>query len=667
MGPNTSRRGALRAAGASVLVNLAGPVARAEALDAQIPLLDFFKSRFLGNLSLSPDGRHIAGIRTNANGIDNVVVHDIASGKTLVITNFSDASVSSLGWVNPNRLILSLIDRSRGSGEQMWGGLYAIDRDGGNYRALAHRTTLSEGSARLLPFGSTFVERVLTNGKTTDDIVVISSSFTTSRGKRDSNLYRVNTSNGRFVLLTSGGPKNVVDWVVDANATPRAAVSVSEDRTTVYLRGATEEPWRAIFTFEAHEGDKVVLPLAFDGAGQLLVSASAGSDYRAIYRYDTGKGRLDDEPLLAVKGFDIDQGLIFDAQKSLMGVSFEADRRMTVWFDDKRRALQDAVDKARPDHVNLLQFSAEGTGPVLVTSWSDRDPGRAFLFDPGKGRMEEVGKYRPWIQVDAMRPTRFFRFETSDGLSIPGQITLPRGNGPHPLVVLHYGGPWVRPIHWAWDPVVQFLASRGYAVYMPAPRASTGFGFRLFRAGWRQWGLGMQDDVTAGVEHLVKQGLVDRKRVGIIGASYGGYLAMMALVKEPSLFRCAVNWVGVTDPSYMLTVTWTDFNWIDEARYSTIRLVGDPERDAEQFKRTSPVQRASEISQPVLMAYGGLDRRVPLINGENMRAALRAKGRDPEWVVYPEEGHGWLKEANQLDFWSRVERFLAKNLAQTPA
>lgn len=663
MGENPSRRRIMCAAGVSLLLDgLPTGVCAAE-LAAPIPLAEFFKARFLGDLSLSPDGRHVAGIRTDANGLDNAVVHEIATGKTLVITNFHDASVSDLEWVNPNRLILTLIDRTKGSGEQMWGGLFAIDRDGSNYRALAYRTTLSEGSARLLPFGSRLVSRVLVDGRTTDDIVVIASSVTTSRGKRDSNLFRVNTSNGRFSLLTSGGPKNVVHWVVDRNTVPRAAVSVVDDRTTVYFRSGAADPWRAIFAFEPHEGDKLVTPLEFDAAGQLYVSASAGNDHRAIYRYDAAKGKLEDEPLLAVKGFDIEGGLRLDAQGTLMGATFEADRAMTVWFDEQRRALQEAVDKARPDHVNQLQFPLEAKGPVLVNSWSDKDPGRGFLFDTAKGRMEEIGKSRPWISVEAMRPTRFFRVETSDGLSVPGQLTLPRGDGPHPLVVLHYGGPWVRPIHWAWDPVVQFLASRGYAVYMPAPRASTGFGFKLFRAGWKQWGLGMQDDVTAGVEHLIKQGLVDRNRVGIVGASYGGYLAMMALVKEPKLFRCAVNWVGVTDPSYMLTVTWTDFNWIDEARYSTMRLVGDPDKDAEQFNRTSPVKRAAEITQPVLMAYGGLDRRVPMVNGENMRSALRSNGREPEWVVYPEEGHGWMKEANQLDFWGRVERFLAKNLA----
>jgi dipeptidyl aminopeptidase/acylaminoacyl peptidase len=198
---------------------------------------------------------------------------------------------------------------------------------------------------------------------------------------------------------------------------------------------------------------------------------------------------------------------------------------------------------------------------------------------------------------------------------------------------------------------------------MPAPRASTGFGLRHFRSGWKQWGLTMQDDVTDGVRHLISTGVVDPKRVCIAGASYGGYLTMMGLVKEPQLFRCGINWVGVTDPDFMFSVSWTDFNQVDSGRFTMPLLIGDPVKDAEQFKQTSPLRRAAEIKQPVLMVYGALDQRVPIINGDKMREALKPHNNNVEWHVYPDEGHGWLKEENEIDFWTRVEAFLAKNLA----
>jgi dipeptidyl aminopeptidase/acylaminoacyl peptidase len=347
----------------------------------------------------------------------------------------------------------------------------------------------------------------------------------------------------------------------------------------------------------------------------------------------------------------------------LLGIDYEGEKSATYWFDESVAKAQAQIDKAMPDHVNHLQLPLTADmSPMLVTAHSDRDPGRYLMLDVRNNKMEQIAQSRPWITAQQMRPTTYMRYQSRDGQTIPGQLTLPQGKGPFPLIVLHYGGPWVRPIHWGWDPHVQFLASRGYAVFMPAPRASTGFGIKLFKSGWKQWGLGMQDDVTDGVQELIKQGVADPKRICIAGASYGGYMTMMGLAKEPDLFKCGINWIGVTDPSYMFSVTWTDFNRADAARFTLPLLIGDPEKDAEQFKRTSPVVRAAEIKQPVLMAYGGLDRRVPLINGEKMRAALAPHNQKVQWITYPDEGHGWLKVSNNVDFWGRVEKFLSENL-----
>jgi dipeptidyl aminopeptidase/acylaminoacyl peptidase len=433
----------------------------------------------------------------------------------------------------------------------------------------------------------------------------------------------------------------------------------------LHLRESADAPWRVLFEFAPTEPNKAVLPLQFDAEGHLYVSAyGAGTDHAAIYRLPHKSDRLDPEPLIAIKGFDISGGLVFDeAGAKLLGIRYEADREGALWLEPRLREIQEQIDRALPDAVNDLDVAGlTASGKVLVTSYSDRDPGHYYLFDVEKRELEGIAAPRPWIKPQGMRPTSFYRYSARDGMSIPAQITLPEGSGKFPLVVLHYGGPWVRPIHWRWDAVVQFLASRGYAVFMPAPRASRGFGNRLFTAGWKQWGLGMQDDVTDGVLDLVKRGIADIDRVCLCGASYGGYLTMMGLVKEPKLFKCGIEWVGVTDPSFMFTVSWTDFNRVDSGRFDLPLLIGDPDKDREQFKRTSPVERAAEIKQPVLMAYGGLDRRVPLINGEKMLAALRPHNTNVEWVVYPDEGHGWLRTDNVMDFWGRAERFLSKYL-----
>lgn len=232
------------------------------------------------------------------------------------------------------------------------------------------------------------------------------------------------------------------------------------------------------------------------------------------------------------------------------------------------------------------------------------------------------------------------------------------------MIVLVHGGPYVRGGEWQWDGDSQFLASRGYVVIEPEYRGSTGFGYKHFRAGWKQWGLAMQDDVADATTWAIKQGFADEKRICIAGASYGGYAAMMGLVRYPQLYKCGVNWAGATDIDLLYSARWSDFSdlWKE---YGMPTLVGDREKDSAQFLATSPVRQASKITQPVLMAYGDEDRRIPIVHGNNLRSALEKHNKSVEWIVYSGEGHGWMLESNNVDFWTRVEKFLSTNL-KTP-
>ena len=656
-----------RVCAAGALVPTLGPLSWQEAQAQEaIAIADFFKPPAISGLRLAPDGRHVAGVR-DVKGRLNAAIVDLATRKTSVITNFGDADVIGLAWIDATRLRFALADRSRGSGDQAPGGLFVIDLDGSSFRSLVERSGLSEGG-RQLAAGSSFHGRIFEAGKWSTDILVLVPSMQ-AQGRFSSNVYRVDTSTGQSRLMTLGGPGNAVDWVFDRDVVARVAITQSEGSSRFYCRDDAQQPWRMLFEVKPEDVTKTVRPLAFDAKGRLFVSAYAGNDNAAIHRFDLKTGRVDPEPVFAVKGFDVDAGLVFSSDGArLLGIHYDADRERTYWIDPKLAALQARIDATLPDTVNVVQAADLDGGATLslVASYSDRDPGRDYLFDADKKQIEQIAVQRPWIKPAQMSPTRFLDYQARDGLTIPAQLTVPRvgGTGKAPLVVLHYGGPWVRPIEWHWDPVVQFLASRGYAVFMPAPRASRGFGARLFTAGWKQWGLAMQDDVTDGVRKLIAEGLIDGDRVCIAGASYGGYLAMMGLVKEPDLYKCAINWVGVTDPSFMFTVTWSDFNRVDSGRYDLPMLIGDPDKDRAQFRRTSPVERAAEITQPVLMAYGGLDRRVPVVNGERMRSALAPHNTNVQWVVYPDEGHGWLRLEDNIDFWSRVERFLAASLAR---
>jgi dipeptidyl aminopeptidase/acylaminoacyl peptidase len=659
------RRRVLQAgAAASGLVALNVPSASAQTkaeAGKLIPLNDFFRFPDVSNVRLAPDGKSLLGTRF-VKGRRNILVVDLETRKARIITNYRDADVGGARWVNSQRIIFTLGNLERGSADQVRTGIFAINKDASGFREIVG---INVTGSRLA--SGQFAGNVVEKGAFTEDIFVETGGLL-SLGRVATNLHRVNTVSGIASIVTLGGPGRVVRWVLDKDNVPRAAVGQEDGGITImYVRESSDAPWRTVARFGPDEPDKEVLPIEFDAAGTLYVASRAGGrDLQAIYRFDWKAGRPEPEPLFAIKDYDLGDDLIIDPlSREVLGFRFDAERAETFWVNKEIGAMQSAIDGALPNRVNSLSRVYGGREPILVTSYSDVEPTSFFLYSPGKKQIEQIAASRPWIQSSRMSSTTPIRYKARDGLSIPAMLTVPKGStGKNlPLVVMHYGGPWVRAIDWRYDESVQFLASRGYAVLMPAPRASTGFGWRLYRAGWRQWGLSMQDDVTDGVRHLIGQGIVDPKRVCIAGASYGGYLTMMGLVKEPDLFRCGINWVGVTDPEFMLTVTWSDFNRVDVGRWTLPLLIGDPKKDAQQFANTSPLRRAAEIKQPVLMAYGGLDDRVPIIHGTRMRDALAGHNPNVEWVVYSDEGHGWLKEESNFDFWGRVEAFLAKNLA----
>jgi dipeptidyl aminopeptidase/acylaminoacyl peptidase len=289
-----------------------------------------------------------------------------------------------------------------------------------------------------------------------------------------------------------------------------------------------------------------------------------------------------------------------------------------------------------------------------------------FLFDRETGKLALLGASRPWLSSTGMAGSQdFHRVRVRDGMEIPVYVTKPKGKGPWPTVVMVHGGPFVRGVQWGFNPANQFLASRGYLVVEPEFRGSTGYGMKLFKAGWKQWGLAMQDDITDATKWAISQGLADPKRIAIAGASYGGYATMMGLLKEPDLYKAGINWVGVTDIELLYTIGWSDMMDPDGpwTRYGMPRMIGDPSKDAAQLTATSPLKQARRIKQPVFMAYGEEDVRVPLPHGTKMRDALISSGnKNVEWVEYEKEGHGWGLEKNDVDFWTRFERFLARHV-----
>jgi dipeptidyl aminopeptidase/acylaminoacyl peptidase len=277
--------------------------------------------------------------------------------------------------------------------------------------------------------------------------------------------------------------------------------------------------------------------------------------------------------------------------------------------------------------------------------------------------MWEVAALKPDVDPKKMRAMATLEYGASDGMSIPAYLTRPAGSdSPAPLVVLVHGGPHMRD-QWLWNEEVQILAANGYAVFQPQFRGSTGFGQRFEEAGYGQWGRAMQDDITAGVKHLIEQKIADPQRICIVGASYGGYAALWGLASTPKLYRCGISFAGVTDIDDMLNDR-SDRN-ADAAIRELQRLrIGDPAQGEDHFGAVSPLRQVARIEAPLMIAHGQDDKRVPISHSLKMLDALKAHGKSFEWLSFDGEGHGLELSLNKRRYYDAMLEFLNRHIGR---
>ncbi|MDQ3027647.1 MAG: S9 family peptidase [Pseudomonadota bacterium] len=627
---------------------------------AQPPSVEtlFDQPRF-ARMTLAPDGSAIAALAPVA-GRQNLVLLDVKTKKPTPITAFTTRDIVEVNWVNSKRLVLRTGSLGKRDSDARGGALYAIDRDGGESRMLSEGGSDEQSSA-----GARLVGRALVLVRTlpgeSDDIIAQERVFTAD-GSTTGDIFRVNTRTGRRTSIGFGKPDagEGESWVVDDKGVARAQAVFSKGRVRIHYRAGPDATWQKLDEFSQTSAGWYPLAMADDDK-TLLVSDSRSRDKAAIVRYDPANRSfgevLAEHPQVDLRELATRQGRAF-------GVRFEADRGGTAWFDEGLARLQSSLDRALPNASNYISWS-DDRSLVLVFSHSDVSPGSYYLMDTKAGKMEWLVDRSPQIKSRDLLPMRPVRYAARDGLQIPAYLTLPKGADKNlPLVVVVHGGPWVDGDGWGFNPEVQFLATRGYAVLQPNFRGTTRYGWKHYSSSFGQWGLAMQDDVTDGVKWAVDQGIADPKRVCIYGASYGGYATMMGLAKTPELYRCGINYVGVTDVNLFLTATWADYAQSDFIKYSVKEMVGDTSKDSERLKATSPVELAARIKAPVLMAYGAADDRVPIAHGQRMRSALERNGATPVWMVADGEGHGFREMKNQKMFYEAMEKFLAEHLGK---
>lgn len=668
----TSRRSVAKALAAAVLSPTAFVVpalanTRPAGAPGTVPLDVFFSRPAYGAISLSPSQRYLAAI-VPLGGRQNIAILDLESRTASRITSLTDADVNTMSWANENRLLFTTGDQ-QGLAFQGDGRIFGVDRDGRNGRILIEPPTARGGNVLRLA-------NIIGPVRGSEQEMLVTSN---ERSASTLDVYRLNVSNGRKTLVNETSPGNVSRWLFDRTQTPRATFSVDAPKRRyafhAALAGKTE--WKLIAEWNEQLKD-VIVPMAFDPASpdKMFVASNRGRDTLALYSLDLATGELgplifgDDRYDIASFGLipgpgDSGGSLIFgseDGRGKLIGLRYNADKPRVVWFDEEAARTQASVDAALPGLVNSFGISQKRS---LVFSRSDIEPGRYFIYDRERQRMEDTGiRTRPNIDPRQMRPMQPVSWKSRDGLVIDGYLTLPatwaKGQ-PVPLVIHPHGGPWVRD-NWGYNREVQFMANRGFAVLQPNFRGSTGFGARHLLLSYKQWGGTMIDDMISGIEWAIAEGYADPQRLGAYGASYGGYAALMMMVRRPELFKWGINYVGVTDMEvHQETQPAQLFG--DAAELLKI-LNGDRRQDRELFADQSPARHVDRIRAPVLHAYGGLDRNVDFANGRVIRSAFEKANKPFEWMFVADEAHGFRQDKNVLDYYGRMEAFMLKH---TPA
>lgn len=610
-----------------------------------IPLESFFKAPAFDRVTLSPNGNMVGALAATADGRMNLYVLDLVTKQPKPITGFTDKDVNSYRWLSNDRLLFTVAEDGYGEG-----GLFAVDIDGGRLRVLAETVPQQINKGAYIYRHTEYLGRA---GDREDEILVLNND----RREFDFDVYRMNTRHGRKTMVARN-PGQVSAWVADSAGQVRAAFGQEGLERFVLYREDNGADWREVRRRLIGEGE--ILPLAFDaGDRELLVLSNVNRDTWEVRRFDPRAGELG-EVIHALPDYDMSDVVTDRVDHRLLGVTYEAEKPAVHWVDPAVAELQGMIDESLPDTLNVIYSVSEDRQKVIIRAASDRDAGSFFLLDLSKMTMELLVSRAPWLKPEHLAEMRPINYSARDGRRIPGYLTLPagRGEGPFPLVVNPHGGPWVRD-SWGYIDEVQFLANRGYAVLQMNFRGSTGYGRDHLEAGYGQWGLAMQDDITDGVNWAIAEGHADPERVAIYGASYGGYATMAGLTFTPELYRCGVNYVGVTDIALLLR-TIPDA-W-ESSRQQLEAMTGNAKIDRERLDRTSPLKHVANIQAPLLLAYGELDERVDIKHAQALVAELKRHDKPHEYMVKFNEGHGFYRQDNRFEFYTALERFLAEHM-----
>jgi dipeptidyl aminopeptidase/acylaminoacyl peptidase len=598
-----------------------------------IPLKTFFKNPGKAAFTISPDGSTIAWLAPWKSRM-NIFVKTLGESKAHRITSSTNRDISGYYWVGNKHI--------------------AYARDFGGDENFHTFCTAIDGSETkdLTPFKNTRTGLV-------DDLENDDSHILIEMNKRDPRIfdvYKVNVLNGKMKMVAKN-PGNISGWMTDNDGRVRIAIAIEGTNNVILYRKNENEKFKPIIKTDFKTSFDPIF-FGFDNK-DLYVSTNIGRDKTAIYLFNPDTAKLEH---LIFEHPDVDADILLRSKKRkvITGAGYYTDKMHLVLFDKKREDIQNFLEKKLKGYSVVLTSRNRDENRYIVRTYSDKSHGAAYLLDYPSMKLTKIADVSPWINEKMMSDMQPVSFDARDGLKIHGYLTLPLyGSRKNiPVVILPHGGPSARDM-WGFNPEVQFLANRGMAVMQVNYRGSTGYGKNFWKAGFKQWGLKMQDDLTDAAHWLIKKGIADPKRVAIYGASYGGYATLAGLAFTPDLYACGVDYVG---PSNLFTLLQTIPPYWEPARIQMYEMIGNPVIDKKLLRKVSPVFHADKIKAPLFIAQGAKDPRVKKDEADQIVSALKKQGIKVKYMVKKNEGHGFHNEENRFDFYRAMEKFFAAHL-----
>ncbi len=638
-----------------------------------IPVVDFFRPSLFSNPKLNPAGTHF--IASTTVGVDRteMALCDIATGKYQRLYGPGKKDIRGVDWMGDEHLIFTLVADNRYSE-----GLYVapINDLRQTYGVDYHNVDSVLSSPLAAPqHPLVWIRRcAFDNGR--DGGVVQIDGMRPSYDpydKRNTGTYTNPKSidGGTLATIVRSYPTlkhGATRGYLTDNAGELAYAITTKDGKR-FLHRLAGKNWQPCPV----DLDEIEIVSVADQPGQLLVLAPREEGKPRALRYlDASSGQLG-EVILQDEKYDLNRCRPYKhpVDGHILGLRFEREVPVNYWIDPAYQKLQQKIENSLGPTAKGAIVSIVGSDRAekrfLVAVRSDRKPTAYLLIDTEKGAITTiVASVSPWLDPARLRPMTFLTYKNRDGVPIDGYLTLPEGASPEspaPLVVLPHGDPWVRD-SWGSDAEVQFLASRGYAVFQPNYRGSLGTQWRFSVED--MWAFDkMHDDVTDGVRKIIKTGLVDPDRIAIMGASFGGYLSISGVTHEPNLYRCAVAMSGVYDWAQMIAEAKRfESDGVSPGRTAVLRrFLGDPKTNSEKFEAISPLHSAAQIKVPVFVAHGKSDAVASVEQSERLVAELKKNGVPHETYFQRGEGHGMADLEHRIKLYTQIEAFLAKNLA----